>query len=251
MQLLDLLTNFRWQDAADIAVVAFLIYWVFNLIRGTRAAAMLLGLLAVWGVYFGAQRLELLSTYTILHTLLSQILLIIVVIFQSDIRRALTQVGTGALFTGRERQEQRQAVAEVSRAAVTLAARRVGALMVLQREIGLNDYIEVGTTLDARVSRELITSIFMPESPIHDGALIIQQGRITAAGCILPLTANPLVSRALGTRHRAAIGLTEETDAVAVVVSAEEGAISVVHHGRLTPGMDGTTLRATLDRLFT
>jgi uncharacterized protein (TIGR00159 family) len=250
MALGDLVMNFRWQDAADIVVVALLVYWVINLIRGTRAAAMLLGLLAVWGLYFGAQRLELLSTYTLLHALLSQILLIIVVIFQSDIRRALTQVGSGAFFAGRERQEQREAIGEVSRAAVTLSARRVGALIVLQREIGLNDYIEVGTALDARVSRELIASIFMPQSPIHDGALVVQHGRITAAGCILPLTANPLVSRALGTRHRAAIGLTEETDAVAVVVSAEDGAISVVHHGRLTPGMDGGTLRATLERLF-
>lgn len=250
MHLQELVANFRWQDAADIAVVAFVIYWVVNLVRGTRAAAMLLGLLAVWGVYFAAQRLELLSTYTILHALLSQALLIVVVIFQADIRRALTQVGTGALFAGRERHEQHQALAEVSRAAVTLAARRVGALIVLQREIGLNDYIEVGTTLDSAVSRELICSIFMPQSPIHDGALIVQRGRLTAAGCFLPLTANPLISRTLGTRHRAAIGLTEETDAVAVVVSAEQGSISVVHEGRITPGVDGSTLRASLERLF-
>ncbi len=227
-----------------------MLYWVVNLIRGTRAAAMLLGLLAVWGVYFGAQRLEFLSTYTILHALLSQILLIIVVIFQSDIRRALTQVGTGAFFSARERQEQRQALAEVSRAAVTLAARRIGALIVLQREIGLNDFIEVGTALDAAVNRDLIVSVFIPSSPVHDGALIIQDGRITAAGCFLPLTANPLVNRALGTRHRAAIGLTEETDAVVVVVSAEQGAISIVHQGRLTPGLDASTLRPSLERLF-
>jgi uncharacterized protein (TIGR00159 family) len=250
MRLDELIGNFGWQDAADILLVAIVLYWVVNLIRGTRAAAMLLGLLAVWGVYFGAQRLELLSTYTILHALLSQILLIIVVIFQNDIRRALTQVGTGAFFSGRERQEQRQALAEVSRAAVTLAARRVGALIVLQREIGLNDFIEVGTALDAAVSRDLIVSIFIPNSPVHDGALIIQDGRITAAGCFLPLTANPLINRALGTRHRAAIGLTEETDAVVVVVSAEEGSISIVHQGRLTQGLDASTLRPSLERLF-
>ena len=246
----ELFSNFRWQDAADIAVAAVIIYWVVNLVRGTRAAAMLLGLLVVWALYLAAERLEIFGTYTILHTLLSQILLIIVVIFQSDIRRALTQVGSGALFAGRERHEQSQALQEVSRAAVTLAARRVGALIVLQREVGLKDYIEVGTPLDARVSRELITSIFMPQSPIHDGALIIQRGRISAAGCILPLTANPGVSRALGTRHRAAIGLTEETDAVAIVVSEEEGAISIVHKGHLTPRIDGGTLRASLEQLL-
>jgi len=246
----ELISNFRWQDAVDIAVAAVMIYWVINLVRGTRAAAMLLGLLVLWGLYFAAQRLEIFGTYTILHTLLSQILLIIVVIFQSDIRRALTQVGSGALFAGRERREQSQALQEVSRAAVTLAARRVGALIVLQREIGLKDYIEVGTPLDSRVSRELITSIFLPQSPIHDGALIIQRGRITAAGCFLPLTTNPGVSLALGTRHRAAIGLTEETDAVAVVVSEEEGTISVVHQGRLTQHVDGGTLRDTLEHLL-
>lgn len=245
----ELIRNFRWQDAADIAVTTLLIYWVINLIRGTRAAAMLLGLAALWGLYFAAQRLQAFSTFTILHTLLSQILLIIVVIFQADIRRALTQVGSGALFTGRDREEQSQALQEVGRAAVTLAARRIGALIVLQREVGLNDYIEVGTVLDARVSRELISSIFLPQSPIHDGALIIQRGRITAAGCFLPLTANPGVSRTLGTRHRAAIGLTEETDAVVVVVSEEEGTISIAYQGRLTPRVDGNTLRATLEQL--
>jgi uncharacterized protein (TIGR00159 family) len=251
MRIDELLINFGWQDTADIALVAVVIYYVVDLIRGTRAAAMLLGLLAVWGVYFAAQRLELLSTFTILHALLSQILLIIVVLFQSDIRRGLAQVGAGAFFTARERQEQRQALAEVSRAAVVLGARRIGALIVLQREIGLNEYIEIGTPLDAAVSRDLIVSIFMPSSPLHDGAVIIQHGRITAAGCFLPLTPNPLVNRALGTRHRAAIGLTEETDAIVVVVSAEQGAISIVHRGQLTPGLDASTLRPSLERLLT
>jgi uncharacterized protein (TIGR00159 family) len=250
MGVVELFSNFRWQDAVDITLVAILIYWVMNLIRGTRAAAMLLGLLIVWGLYFVAQRLEIFTTYTILQLLLSQILLIIVVIFQSDIRRALTQVGSGAFFSARERREQSQALEELTKAVVTLASRRIGALIVLQREVGLNEYIEVGTLLDAQVSKELITSIFMPSSPIHDGALIIQHGRITAAGCFLPLTANPDVSRSLGTRHRAAIGLTEETDAVVVVVSEEEGTISIVRQGRITPGIDGGTLRASLQRLL-
>jgi uncharacterized protein (TIGR00159 family) len=246
----ELFTNFRWQDAIDILFVAVLIYWVMNLIRGTRAAPMLLGLMVVWGFYFVAQRLEIFTTSIILQALLSQMLLIIVVIFQSDIRRALTQVGSGALFSGRERREQSQALEEVTRAVITLASRRIGALIVLQREVGLNEYIEVGTPLDAQVSKELISSIFMPSSPIHDGALIIQHGRITAAGCVLPLTTNPDVSRALGTRHRAAIGLTEETDAVVVVVSEQEGTISIVHQGRITPGVDAGRLRSNLQRLL-
>jgi len=120
---------------------------------------------------------------------------------------------------------------------------------VLQHEVGLNEYIDVGTRLDARVSRELVTSIFLPDSPIHDGALIIQNGRITAAGCVLPLTANPNVSKTLGTRHRAAIGLTEETDAVVIVVSEEDGTISLAREGRITRDIDGATLRTTLQRL--
>ena len=121
---------------------------------------------------------------------------------------------------------------------------------MLQHEVGLNEYIDVGTRLDARVSRELVTSIFLPDSPIHDGALIVQNGRITAAGCFLPLTANPNVSKTLGTRHRAAIGLTEETDAVVIVVSEEDGAISLAREGKITRDVDGATLRTTLQRLL-
>ena len=120
----------------------------------------------------------------------------------------------------------------------------------MQREVGLNEYVEVGTRLDARVSKELLTSIFLPPSPIHDGALIIHQGRIIAAGCFLPLTTNPHVSKTLGTRHRAAIGLTEETDAVVIVISEEEGAISMVREGRITRNVDAGTLRSTLQKLL-
>jgi len=141
-------------------------------------------------------------------------------------------------------------VEELVKAVTHLASRRVGALIVLQHEVGLNEYIDVGTRLDARVSRELVTSIFLPDSPIHDGALIVQNGRITAAGCFLPLTANPNVSKTLGTRHRAAIGLTEETDAVVIVVSEEDGAISLAREGKITRDVDGATLRTTLQRLL-
>jgi diadenylate cyclase len=162
----------------------------------------------------------------------------------------LTQVGTGPLFSQRDRSAQNQAVEEIVRAVSQLAAARVGALIVLQNEVGLNEYIEVGTPLDARVSRELIVSVFQAGSPVHDGALIIQGGRMTAAGCVLPLTSNPGVSRTLGTRHRAAIGLTEETDAVVLVVSEEDGTVSLVHRGRMTRDVDPGTLRVTLQRLL-
>ena len=139
---------------------------------------------------------------------------------------------------------------EIVRSAVLLASKRIGALIVFERDVNLNEYIEVGTRLESRVSRELLQSVFLSTSPIHDGAVIIQQGRITAAGCFLPLTVNPNVSKTLGTRHRAAIGLTEETDAVVVVVSEEEGKISLVREGRIIRDLDAGTLRNTLQQLF-
>jgi uncharacterized protein (TIGR00159 family) len=175
---------------------------------------------------------------------------LVFIIFQNDIRRALTQVGSGPMFSARDRIAQSQAVEELVKAVTALAARRVGALIVLQNEVGLNEYIEVGTRLDAQVSKELVMSVFLPGSPIHDGALIIQHGRMTAAGCFLPLTTNPAVSKTLGTRHRAAIGLTEETDAVTLVVSEEDGMVSLVREGKITRDVDAAALRTTLQRLL-
>jgi diadenylate cyclase len=247
--MLELLSNFRVQDAIDIAIITFVIYRIIDLIRGTRAVQMLIGLAVVFLTYLSSQYFSLYTLNWILDNFLSSILLVIVVIFQDDIRRALTQVGTRPFF-GTEPRLQGQDIEEIVRAAVSLASKRIGALIVLPRDVGLNQYIEVGTPLDAKVSKELITSIFLPTSPIHDGALVIQHGRIIAAGCFLPLTTNPHVSKTLGTRHRAAIGLTEETDAIVVVISEEEGAISLVREGRITRDVDAGTLRTTLQKLL-
>jgi uncharacterized protein (TIGR00159 family) len=161
----------------------------------------------------------------------------------------LTQVGTGPFYGRMQRLQQGQAIEEITRASVLLAGRRVGGLMVLQREVGLNEYVEGGTRLDAQITKELLVSVFLPSSPLHDGAVIMHQGRLVAAGCLLPLTTNPNVSKTLGTRHRAAIGLTEETDAVVVVVSEEEGKISLVREGRITRDLDAGVLRSTLQQL--
>lgn len=247
--MLDLFANLRLQDAIDILVIAFVIYRLMDLIRGTRAVQMLIGLGVVFVLFLSSSYFELYTLNWILDNFLSAFLLIIVVIFQDDIRRALTQVGAQRFFGGMP-EIQQQDLEEIVRAAVLLASRRIGALLVLQREVGLNEYVEGGTTLDAKVSKELITSIFLPTSPIHDGALIMHRGRIIAAGCFLPLTQNPHVSKTLGTRHRAAIGLTEETDALVIVISEEEGAISLVREGRLTRGVDAGTLRSTLQQLL-
>jgi uncharacterized protein (TIGR00159 family) len=248
--MMELLTGFRWQDGLDILLLAIVIYSGINLIRGTRAVPMLIGLGVVYGIYFASGRLEIYTLHVLLQNLLGWSLVLVFIVFQNDIRRALTQVGTGPLFSPGERIAQSQTVEELVKAVTYLASRRIGALIVLQNEVGLNEYIEVGTRLDAQVSKELVTSIFIPGSPIHDGALIIQQGRITAAGCFLPLTTNPAVSKTLGTRHRAAIGLTEETDAVAIVVSEEDGMVSLVREGKITRDVDAGTLRTTLQQLL-
>jgi uncharacterized protein (TIGR00159 family) len=246
----DLVYGFRWQDGIDIFLLAIGIYSGINLIRGTRAVPMLIGLSMVYGLYFLSAQFEIYTVNVLLNYVLGWSLVLFFIVFQNDIRRMLTQVGTGPLYTQRDRVMQNQAVEELVGAVTHLASRRVGALLVLQHEVGLNEYIDVGTRLDARVSRELVTSIFLPDSPIHDGALIVQNGRITAAGCFLPLTANPNVSKTLGTRHRAAIGLTEETDAAVIVVSEEDGTVSLAREGRITRDVDGATLRTTLQRLL-
>jgi len=245
----ELLSNFRLRDAIDVGIIAFVIYQIIDLIRGTRAVQMLIGLVVFFLAFLSSRYFDLYALNWILDNFLGSILLVIVIIFQDDIRRALTQVGTRPFF-GVESGLHGQDLEEIIRAAVSLASKRIGALIVLQRDVGLNDFVEVGTRLDARVSKELITSIFQPLSPIHDGALIIHKGRIIAAGCFLPLTTNPHVSKTLGTRHRAAIGLTEETDAAVIVISEEEGAISMVREGRITRDLDAATLRSTLQRMF-
>src|SRR5216684_5513981 len=236
--MLDLLFTLRLQDAIDILIIAFFIYRIIDLIRGTRAVQMLIGLAVVFLTFLSSQYFELYTLNWVLDNFLSSILLVIVVLFQNDIRRALTEVGRGSLFGVGEQAAYGPVLEEVTKAALALAGKRVGALIVLEREIGLNEYIEVGTRLEARVSKELLCSIFPPVAPLHDGAVVIQRGRIAAAGCFLPLTTNPNVSKVLGTRHRAAIGLTEETDAVVVVVSEEEGTISLVREGRITRDVD-------------
>jgi diadenylate cyclase len=248
---MSLFRDFRWQDVVDMLIIAFVVYQLGLLIRGTRAVQMIMGLVVLAAVYQGAQYFELYTVNWVLDSIGNVLLIIVVVVFQHDIRRMLTQVGTGPLFSGLPRVAHGQVIEELTRAAVTLASRRIGALIVIAREVGLNEYMEGGTRLDAQVTKELIQSIFIPSSPLHDGALVVQHGRIVAAGCFLPLTTNPNVSKTLGTRHRAAIGLTEETDAVVIVVSEEEGKISLVREGRITRDLDAGILRSTLQQLLT
>jgi len=234
-----------FRDALDIALVALAIYWVLALIRGTRAVQILVGLLVLLGFNLASEIFQLVTLRLILETFLSSAVLIIIVVFQQDIRRALARVGRG-FFTAVSARQESQMLEEVVRAAQALSRRRVGALIVLERETGLDDQLEAGTPLDANVAKELLISLFQPASPLHDGAVLIQQGRLASAGCILPLTARADLAEGLGTRHRAALGITEETDAVTVVVSEQTGGISVGMGGELAQGLDGPRLRVLL-----
>jgi uncharacterized protein (TIGR00159 family) len=247
----ELLQHFRWTiDLLDILLVAFIIYRIILLIKGTRTVQMLLGLAVVLVVYVASQLGGLFTLNWLLDNFLSSIILVIVVIFQNDIRRALVHMGRNPFFADQSFTEEEQAIDELVKGCTALAARRCGALVVIERETGLNDFLEIGTELDARLSGDLLSAVFQPQSPIHDGAAVIQRGRLTRAGCFLPLTQNPNVSHRLGTRHRAAIGLTELVDAVVIVVSEETGKISVVISGKMTRDLDPITLRKVLRRLL-
>jgi len=238
----------RWQDIVDILVVAYIIYRVILLIRGTRAVQMAAGLALITMVYFAARWLQLYTLHWLLGTILSSLFLLIVIIFQDDIRRALTQMGQTPFI--RMRIKTFHTLEEVAKAASALSETKTGALIVMERRVGLKEHIDSGVILDAEVSKPLLESIFNKNSPLHDGAVIIQKGKLAVAGCVLPLSTSPYIERELGTRHRAAIGITEQTDAVAVVVSEETGAISVAMDGKLTRNIDAGTLRRILHNAF-
>lgn len=241
--------SLRWQDALDILIVAFVIYRIIVLIRGTRTVQMVLGLMLIGVAFVASQMLGLFTLNWLLNNFLGSLIIILVVIFQSDIRRALARMGTGPFFATRA--NVARAAEELTAAATWLAARRIGALIVIEQEMGLSEYVETGRELDARLSRELLQTIFLRGSPLHDGAVIVKGDRVLAAACLLPLATDPNVALTLGTRHRAAIGLTEENDAVVIVVSEERGTISIANRGRLLQEIDSSRLLTRLHRLRT
>jgi TIGR00159 family protein len=240
--------NIRWQDVVDVLVIAFIIYQIFLLIKGTRAVQILIGLVVIFVAFLIARKMELLTLHWVLSNFLGSIILVIIILFKSEIRRVLAQVGRSPFV--RTSAETLQTIEEVIKAAIYLSSHLTGALIVLERQTGLNDHIRSATVLDARVSWELLVSIFHPQSPIHDGGVIIRNSRVIAAGCYFPLTRNTRESKNYGSRHRAALGLSEEADAVVVVVSEETGRISVAMNGRFTRGLDSTTLKRVLQTLF-
>ncbi|MCI5130131.1 MAG: TIGR00159 family protein [Candidatus Electrothrix sp. EH2] len=240
--------SIRWQDIVDILIVSFIIYRTILLIRGTRAVQMLFGILVVSFVYFVSIRMDLLTLQLLLRYLLSSILLILVVIFQDDIRRVLAEMGRTPFL--KTQKMAANDLTEVISAAVYMARRRIGALIIIERESGLAEYIETGFIIDAQLLQELLVALFFPMSPMHDGAVVIKKGRIHSAACLLPLSKNPDIDKRFGTRHRAALGLSEETDAVIIVVSEETQEISVVLGGKITPMRDEAKLEALLKNIL-
>jgi len=251
IEIREALAHYRWfNDTVDIVLVYYLCYRLLLIIKGTRAFQMLIGIGLIVLVLITSQAFELYTLDWLIHSFWSQIVLAIVILFQPEIRRTLARVGERRLFRSLSEVEGSKFIEETVKAAVNMANKRIGALIVLERDSDLSTIVEMGTELDAKVTKEILVSIFLPYSPIHDGAAIIRNGRITAAGCFLPLTLSSNLSKTLGTRHRAAVGLTEECDAVAIVVSEETGEISVVMNGAIEHNADAPALRKTISDIF-
>jgi diadenylate cyclase len=231
----------------DVLIVWYLIYRALLVIRGTRAVPMLFGLTLIALVYFLAKPLGLVTLAWLIDSFLSSIILVIVVIFQDEIRRALTKVGVQPFLFKNGRSVSDKTFEDIALAASKLSKAKLGSLIVIQREVGLEEFLEEGVAIDARVSRKLLYSVFVKDSPLHDGAVIVEGDRIKAAGCVLPLSFNPDLDPNLGTRHRAALGITERSDAVVIVTSEETGSISLGMDGKLHRNLDASSLRELLE----
>jgi uncharacterized protein (TIGR00159 family) len=240
-------------DIFDILVVTYVVYRALLLLRGTRAMQMGMGLGVLVLVHQLSKWAGLVTLFSLMNALLSSIPLIVIVVFQNDIRRGLTRVGARAFFGGITRQQESKAIDEVVSAATELARHRIGALIAFEQDANLDEFVVgQGTVIDAAVQRELLVSLFLPESlnKLHDGAVIIRNLRVAKAGVFFPMPDTKLLDKSLGSRHRAALGITEETDAVVVVVSEERGNISFCFNGNIVTNLDGTSLRQALLGLF-
>ena len=256
MQIFDELSQrlpvaMTWWDVLDIAIVSVLIYEFFKLIRGTRAVQMGVGAALIAGLFYLSQLAPLQTLNWLVRNLVGYVVFAAIVLFQSDIRRGLANIGQAPFFRYLARPStDEETIEEVVVATRMLAAKKIGAIIVIERDIGLRNYIESGIPLDATMTYDLIVSVFQPESPLHDGAIVLQENRVAAAACFLPLTVNPRIDKDLGTRHRAAIGLTEESDAIAIVVSEETGQISLALEERMERNFDPDRLRTRLQTLL-
>ncbi len=245
----DVLQAFSLLGLAEVIILAAGYYYVLLFLRGTRGAQVLVGFVVLLAGLVGLTYfLNLMELNWLLRKLSVYLAIALLVIFQPEIRRALAELGRQPALALRQRTAS--VIDQMVQAVVYLAERRIGALIAIEREIGMRTVVETGTRIDSAVVSDLLTTIFQPRSPLHDGGVIVKEGRMVAAGCIFPLSQNQDLHRSLGTRHRAAIGISEETDAVAIVVSEETGTISVCYRGRISSGLDGERLRRFLSALL-
>src|SRR5262252_5571539 len=242
--------NFWLLDVIDILIVAGLFYRLLSLVRGTRSAQMIVGLLLIALVGVVANYFDLLAVRWIVSSLKTVWLIVFVILFQPELRHALAQLGRTRYFRAFLRGESYGALGEIVRGAEALALNRQGALIALERNVGLRNFVDTGTRLDAKVTAELLVTLFSPGSPLHDGAVILREDTVVAASCILPLSTNPRAVGVLGTRHRAALGLSEESDAAIVVVSEETGGIAIAYRGQMKRNLDEGQLRSDLVQIF-
>lgn len=238
-----LIQYIRWQDLFDFLIIYYLIYRILLVIKGTRAIQILTGFGIVIAMFLTAKHLGFYTLYILLKEVLSPLVIILIIIFQDDIRRALAHFGRNPFFSGMRKIEDIHVIDEVLKAAYLMTQKRVGAIIAIERETGLRNFIEEGVRLDAKVDHDLLISIFLPYGPLHDGAAIVQGGRITAAGCFLPVSQSANIPKQYGSRHRAALGLSEQTDALVIVVSEETSEVSLVTEGKVFKGADQGELR--------
>jgi diadenylate cyclase len=238
-----------WTDLLDIGLLAFILYRTLLLLWGTRAIQSLVGLLFLVALYLLAGQLGLTSIHWLMDKLLVYVVLAVIVLFQQDIRAALASAG-GRFLPRWRRTAELSMIEDIVKSSFSMASRRMGALIALEMEASLSEYVEAGHALDARLSQELLLAIFHPTSPIHDGAVVLRKGRVAAAKVFFPLTESKTVSRFVGSRHRAALGISEETDVIVVVVSEERGTVSVIHGGQITPASEPNELREVLQHLL-
>ncbi|SHH96917.1 diadenylate cyclase CdaA [Sporanaerobacter acetigenes] len=250
----ELFLNIRIRDIIDILIVAFAFYKLFMLIRETRAEQLTKGILVLFVATKISEWLELYTVYWILEKTMTVGVLAILIVFQPELRRALEYLGRSRFFTKSfmeiKDENVNEAVDEIVDAVASLSRQKIGALIVMERETGLNEVVETGTRIDGKISSGLLINIFIPNTPLHDGAVVIKEDIVKAAGCFLPLTDNMSLSKELGTRHRAALGVSEKSDCLAIVVSEETGAISVAENGSLARYLDVKTLKQILLDLY-
>lgn len=253
-QIIELIGQFRFRDLIDIAIVAYVSYKAIMLIKGTRAVQLIKGLAVLIISTKASEWLELYTINWLLRNTMTVGVIALLVVFQPELRRALEQLGRGRLFVtpffSFSEEEVNKMISELARAVQSFASNKVGALIVIERKTGLNDVMETGLEIGGKLTTELLLNIFIPNTPLHDGAVLIRNDKIMAAGCFLPLTENPNLSKELGTRHRAALGITEQSDAVSIIVSEETGVISVAVDGKLTRYLDVMTFKEMIKSLI-